>query len=210
MCISMSKFTAKKRLTNVSIPSKAPNGYEWAKSFNSETTLDDDTKYLIVGTLTPPDGRGDCISNVFPGYFYCSEKNDMYMFLDKAFPNRTIKLVELKERFRNSNWDQRIKEDIKKELKARHIAFLDVVNEAYVKRNSSKDGDIDIYVLDKKAFANLPTSIKIVPNSTNAKVALEYILNTTGIKMIPQSIRGNWDFVDKKHLIDDWKAFFSK
>ena len=206
----MSKFTAKKRLNNKYIPSIVSIGYEWAKSFNDETTLDKDTEYLIVGTLTPPDGRGKPNNKVFPGYFYCSEKNDMYMFLDKAFPNRKNKLVDLKNRFRESGWNVEIKEEIKEELKVRHVAFLDVIKEAHVKENSSKDNDIDTYILDKESFDNLPDDIKIVANSTNAKVALEYILNKQNIEMIPQSIRGNWNYDSKENLIETWKRFLNK
>ena len=207
----MSKFTAKKRLNNTCNPSfRKPKGCEWVKSFNYETTLNEKTEYLIVGTLTPPDGRGECVNGVFPGYYYCSDSNDMYLFLDASFPDRKVKLVDLKEEFRNSGWDNGIKEKIKEELKARHIAFLDVVDEAYVKIGRSRDDDIDSYILDKEAFKNLPSNLKIVANSKNAKTALEHILGIEDIEMIPQSIRGNWSYENKEGLIKTWKEFFEK
>ncbi len=44
-------------------------------SFNGETTLDSNTKLVIVGTLTPPTTN----------YFYCAPRNKIYGFIDKAF-----------------------------------------------------------------------------------------------------------------------------
>ena len=207
----MSKFTAKKRLNNTCNPSFIkPEGCEWVKSFNKETTLNEETEYLIVGTLTPPDGRGECVNGVFPGYFYCSVSNDMYSFLDASFPDREVKLVDLKEEFRNSGWDNSVKEEIKEELKARHIAFLDVVDKAYAKIGSSRYDDIDSYLLDKKSFKDLPSNLKVVANSNNAKIALEHILGIEDIEMIPQSLRGNWSYKNKEGLIKAWKEFFEK
>ena len=206
----MSKFTAKKRLNNTCLTKQ--EGYERVKSFNKETTLNENTEFLIVGTLTPPDGRGECVNGVFLGYFYCSDSknNDMYLFLDESFPDREIKLVDLKDKFRKSGWDKNVKEEIKEELKARHIAFLDVVDEAYAKIGSSKDDDIDSYLLDKKSFKYLPSNLKVVANSNNAKIALEHILGIKGIKMIPQSMRGNWSYKNKEGLIRAWKEFFEE
>lgn len=207
----MSKFTAKKRLGNTCNPSfTKPNGCEWAKSFNNETKFYSDTKYLIVGTLTPPDGRGDCVNGTFPGFFYCSQKNDMYSFLDEAFPKQKKKFVQLKKEFKENGWDKNVKEEIKLELKERRIAFLDVIDEAYVKIGSSQDNDIDSYILDKKSFENLPKDLVIVANSNNAKIALEHILGINNIKMIPQSLRGHREYKDRDALIEAWKRVFRK
>ena len=216
----MSKFTAHKRLNNTCNPSFIkPVNCEWAKSFNDESTLDENTKYLIIGTLTPPQGRGKCNNSSFLGYFYCSDKNDMFEFIDKAFPNRSIKLVELKRQFKDNNWDPLYKEEIKKELKERKIAFLDVVKEAYVKVGSSKDDDIDSYRCDYEAFQNIKDDIKIVANSANALVALKHILyknndsslvNKFNPTLIPQRVLGYWNtYQTKDSLAKAWFVFLN-
>lgn len=43
-------------------------------SFNKETTLNKDTKLVIVGTITPPNTK----------YFYCSYYNRIYGYIDEA------------------------------------------------------------------------------------------------------------------------------
>ena len=147
--------------------------YEIAESFNRETTLDDNTKLLIVGTLTPPDGKGK--------YFY-STRNSVYGLIDEALEtpnnNNGIKLVNLKKRFNSDESNnQKVREEIKKHLKKNKIAFLDVVKYAVRNKHSSDDKDIMIAELDYDVFKDLENVKKIIVNSRAAEDALKKIFN---------------------------------
>ena len=138
--------------------------YEIAESFNRETTLDDNTKLLIVGTLTPPDGKGK--------YFY-STRNSVYGLIDEALEtpnnNNGIKLVNLKKRFNSDESNnQKVREEIKKHLKKNKIAFLDVVKYAVRNKHSSDDKDIMIAELDYDVFKDLKNVQNIIVNSEDA------------------------------------------
>lgn len=207
----MSRFTADARINNY------PNHSEiatYAKSFNKESTISEDTKFLIVGTLTSVGGRGPDNN----GYFYCAKENKMYEFIDKALGTN---LREEKMKF-IEDWNQKFKENIKSELKSKKIAFLDVVDEAYVKKGSSRDDDIECYTLAErfKTLKNID-NLKIVANSLNAYRVLLKIFEKTGIKnkdveIIPQQLRGyskpngsgkTYNCINQ--LEDEWKRFLN-
>ncbi len=207
----MSRFTADARINNY------PNHSEiatYAKSFNKESTISEDTKFLIVGTLTSVGGRGPDNN----GYFYCAKENKMYEFIDKALGTN---LREEKMKF-IEDWNQKFKENIKSELKSKKIAFLDVADEAYVKKGSSRDDDIECYTLAErfKTLKNID-NLKIVANSLNAYRVLLKIFEKTGIKnkdveIIPQQLRGyskpngsgkTYNCINQ--LEDEWKRFLN-
>ena len=200
-------FTAKSRIANYP---KHSSKAEYIKSFNNNTTLDADTKYLIVGTLTPPDGRNPQNHNY--GYFYCSDINKMYEFIDNALGTN---LVELKNKYRDG-WGKEAKEDIKRVLINKKIAFLDVVQEGYIIKDSSKDEDIECYQVDLDEFAKIKkyNDVKIVANSKNAKIVLKRLLKQLGIKkeikLIPQQLRGNWErYPCMEKLQEAWKDWLN-
>ena len=149
--------------------------YEDAESFNSETTLDDDTKLLIVGTLTPPDGKGK--------YFYSTTPNYIYGLIDEALevPNNNndgVKLEELKREFNcDKSNNKKIREEIKKYLKKNKIAFLDVIKYAKRNKHSPDDRKIIVAELDYGAFEDLINVKRIIANSKDAKKYLEKILD---------------------------------
>lgn len=223
----MSKFTAKKRLNNTINPDFiCPLGYQRVKSFNYETTYSKETtKFLIVGTLTPPDGRGQIKDGKFPGYFYCSENNDMYMFLDESFKERKTKFVDLKRKFRENDWNKKDNDAIKTELKAKGVAFLDVVDEAYTLPNNASDDAIHSYKCDYEAFGDVnfkDSNLTVIANSKNAKIALEHIIDEINdisddekqeyknkIILVPQSLRGYLEYHTKDDLKAKWKEVLS-
>lgn len=182
----MSRFTADARINNY------PNHSEkaiYVKSFNEKSTISKDTKFLIVGTLTSVGGRGPNNN----GYFYCAKENKMYEFIDKALGT---KLCEEKTKF-IKDWNQKFKGNIETELKSKKLAFLDVVDEAYVKEGSSRDDDIECYTLATSYFEKIINidNLKIVANSLNAYCVLLKIFEKIGIKnknveIIPQQLRG--------------------
>jgi G:T/U-mismatch repair DNA glycosylase len=153
--------------------------YEDVESFNRETTLNDETKLLIVGTLTPPDGSGK--------YFYSTTLNSIYGLIDEAL-NNGEKLETLKGQFKDYN-DSRsnkdevdsnnkvVRDKIKEYLKDNKIAFLDVIK--YAKRNKRSPDDKKIIVaeLDYGAFEDLINIKRIIANSKDAKKYLEKILD---------------------------------
>ena len=199
----MSKFLAKKRLSNESLSECVPQGYKHGVSFNEETTYNEAiTKLIIVGTFTPFKGQE-------AGYFYTSPKNNIYRYIDSAF-NDGYSLVQLKNELIKKPKDEKILEEIKKVLIERKIAFLDVVKEANYSLNDSKDDSLE-YVLDKETFKGKDLSkVKVIANSRNAQKALEYILEKE-VDYLPQSLCGTrGTYKNQKELDEKWKETISK
>ena len=177
-------------------------------SFNSQTTLSKDARYLIVGTLTPCEARNPKDYNC--GYFYCGEYNLMYEFIDGSFDDG-LSLMDVKKEFRK---DWKYKGDIVDILNKRRIAFLDVVKEAIVVSDSTLDNDIYPFILDIDAFRDaIPylDNLKVVANSKNAKDALKLIFKKLNIdkeiEFIPQQY---WrSGLTKAELQDKWRDFFN-
>lgn len=200
----MSKFTAKKRLLSKKIKTPFdPSKYEHCKSFN-ELSMDlirkNDIRYLIVGTLTPPEGRKN-------GYFYTASKNKMFRYIDLSF-NDGLYLEKQKKN----------PKEIENILCERKIAFFDVVDEAIVLKESSRDDDILSYTLDYARFKEIVCKnqkIKIAVNSRNAEAGFKQICNElkkdVKYEFIPQNIRGNYRIYGSElSLIHKWKSFFDK
>jgi len=97
------------------------------------------TKLLIVGTITPPGA----------GYFYCSKYNRIFGYLDERFGTdlKSKKLEVADPGTREKGID-----DIKRILRDKNIAFLDVMKEAIRKNKSPSDKDILYYTLDYGSF----------------------------------------------------------
>ena len=177
------------------------------KSFNAQTILSKDTRYLIVGTLTPCQARNP--KDYSCGYFYCGEHNLMYEFIDGSFDDG-LSLVKAKEEFKK---DWKSNKNIKDILNKRRIAFLDVIKEAIVFSDSTDDNDIYPFIFDIDAFRDaIPylNNLKVVANSKNAKEALKLIFEKLNInkeiEFIPQSNR--WSGLTKNQLQEKWKSFF--
>lgn len=200
----MSKFTAKKRLLSKKLVTEYdPSKYEYCKSFN-ELSMDlirnNDIRYLIVGTLTPPEGRRN-------GYFYTASKNKMFRYIDLSFKGKDDKKLE-KQKLNTK--------EIEAILCKRHVAFFDVVNEAIVLKGSSRDDDILSYTLDYDRFKEILSKnqkIKIAVNSKNAEAGFKQICNELKIhikyELIPQNLRGNYHiYKNEACLISAWKSFF--
>ena len=198
----MSKFTAKKRLLSKKLVTTYDSSkYEYCKSFN-ELSMDlirnNEIRYLIVGTLTPPEGRKN-------GYFYTASKNKMFRYIDLSF-NDDLSLEQQKNN----------PEEIKNILFKRQVAFFDVVNEAIVLKGSSRDDDILSYTLDYDRFKEILSKnqkIKIAVNSKNAEVGFKQICNELKkdikYELIPQNIwRNSRIFKSELSLINKWKSFF--
>ena len=192
-----------------------PAGYEQTKSFNHLIQhLIEDSKYIIVGTLTPPKGRN-------AGFFYSAPNNHMFEFIDNAFKSRDpYSLVDLKNELNNPNRTRpkQVVNDIMDVMIKRKICFIDVVDIAIASSSKYQDEYISRYSLDYKSFSNINIhnpNIKIVANSNNAKVRLDEIFNEIGISgikidMIPQTWRGrNNSFKSKKRLQTGWNNFFN-
>lgn len=181
--------------------SKVTAGYELCQSFNRKSAVNNDTKMIIVGTLTPPDGRKN-------GYFYSAPKNRVYNLLDNYFENqdRRCNLSDLKKELisKETSGKTSIVNQIINELQNHNIAFLDVIDFAIASKNSSKDDDILDFNLDYNTFQNvLSTSsdLKFVCTSQNAAMGLICILEKIGAHIInpqvyPISVKyNNKDFV---------------
>lgn len=143
-------------------------------SFNKETTLNKDTKLVIVGTITPPNTK----------YFYCSYYNRIYGYIDEALQlsgsKNSLKMLKLGlsevnnkkiaiDLLNDTNIKSRV-DKIKSILKANKIAFLDTMSRVIRKRNSPYDKDILYYSVD---YANLEQlkKLKNVTVITNSKLA---------------------------------------
>ena len=174
---------------------KYQTGCDFVHSFNEEVKelyKKNEINYLIVGTLTPPDGRTLSNQNEYSGFFYCSENNKQFELIDEN-------LAAIKRNFRRGEAN---KKDIIQILLNKRIALLDVVKEAYVKPGSSSDNDIKSFSLDIDSFETFDYSKikKIIPNSLNAYFALKEISNHCQklalmfkegkVQLIPQQVRG--------------------
>lgn len=143
-------------------------------SFNKETTLNEETKLVIVGTITPPNTK----------YFYCSYYNRIYGYIDEALqlsgPEDSLKMLKLGLSEVNNGRiaidllnDTEIKsrvEKIKSILKAKKIAFLDTMRRVIRKSNSPYDKDILYYSIDYAKLEQLK-KLKNVTVIANSKLA---------------------------------------
>ncbi len=131
--------------------------------------LDDGTKLLIVGTITPPYTYVNNKEKKIE-YYYTSEGNRLYGYIDEALkPSTSLKKLKSDlNRSEQSKAKSYIVEEIKKVLKENHVAFLDVVKKVRRKKGreaSSYDNDIAMYMLDYEAFEDLKNVKKIICNS---------------------------------------------
>lgn len=143
-------------------------------SFNQETTLNEETKLVIVGTITPPNTK----------YFYCSYYNFIYGYIDEALnlSGSECSLKKLKyglskvdnERIRiellsSTEIESRV-DKIKSILITKKIAFLDTMDEVIRKSNSPYDKDILYYSVDYASLDKLK-KLKNVTIIANSKLA---------------------------------------
>ena len=86
------------------------NGCVIVESMNCKNCVTKDTKLIIVGTITPPDGQNR-------GYFYTAPRNRLYGYLDEALGTK-FKLKKLALYGASDADKQKIIEEIKQELVA--------------------------------------------------------------------------------------------
>ena len=132
------------------------------KSFNNDYHLvNKDTKVIIVGTITSPQGRG-----TNKDFYYMSPYNPMYRILDAYFNsiNKPSSFVRNKKAGNITA--------IIEELKEKKIAFIDVVKTCSNPKNSSLDDDLEDIQLDYEAFKIINENVVMLANSKNAYNAL--------------------------------------
>lgn len=183
--------------------------YELCSSFNFNTNIDESTKVVIVGTLTPYRGRQN-------GFFYSSPTNRMFEILDAYLSqiNKPSNLLELKKQLINNPKNCNIIDKLKAELSKNNIALLDVINSAVASKITASDDEIVYFDLDYDAFARLKDkNIVFVCNSRNAECALQIISkhNNQDMKIdfapqiwrkSKQAIQEKWNEVLNKYLLD--------
>lgn len=124
---------------------------------NRETTINGNTKLVIVGTITPPDVP----------YFYCSKSNRIYGYLDNAFFGKT-RFKQIKESINEETDDSQkdaILSKLKSELTKHRISFLDVflkVAQKEGKQKSCRDSDFENTVLDHDAFTKISKDMVVI------------------------------------------------
>ena len=163
------------------------------KSFNSDYRLvRKDTKVIIVGTITSPQGRG-----INKGFYYMSPYNPMYRIIDFYF-NAVGKSSNLVKNKKAGNIPAIIEE-----LKEKHIAFLDVVESCSNPNNSSLDDDLGDIKLDYEAFKGINENVVMLANSKNAYNALLKIAEHNQLK---NNIKYVYGFRFYKQ--EDWDSAF--
>ena len=130
-------------------------------------------KVIIVGTITPPNKNTFNHAN---GYFYTSERNKMYEFLDNHFKNSDF--VSQKNNLIKNPGNQKIINIIMTKLTNHQIAFLDVVKDVKSIPTSAADDKLDDFSLDVESFKKALNSVHayFICNSRNAEHALHIIL----------------------------------
>ena len=167
------------------------------KSFNSDYHLvREDTKVIIVGTITSPQGRG-----ANKGFYYMSPYNPMYRIIDTHF-NAIGKPSNLVKNKKAGNIPLIIEE-----LKEKKIAFLDVIESCSNPKNSSLDDDLEDIKLDYEAFEGIKENVVLLANSKNAYSALLRIAEHNRLKNEIKYVYGfrfykqaDWNNVLKKYL----------
>ena len=142
------------------------------KSFNKDYHLiREDTKVIIVGTITSPQGRG-----ISKDFYYMSPYNPMYRIIDAYFysTNKPSNFVVNKKA---GNIPAIIEE-----LEEKKIAFVDVIESCSNPKNSSLDDDLEDIKLDHEAFKGINESIVLLANSKNAYNALLKIAEHNHLK----------------------------
>lgn len=186
-----------------------PKGYERCTSFNGNSNFDENTKIIIVGTLTPKKGRDN-------GYFYSSPTNRMLEILDTYFlsKNKQSKLLAIKNKLIQKPQDKTIIAELKSELAKNNIALLDVVKTAIASTVTASDDEIIEFDLDYETFAKLKNqNVVYICNSLNAEYALNLIAKnnnqTMKIDYAPQIwrrtkqiIQNRWNEVLNKYFQD--------
>lgn len=156
---------------------KYTSDFETVKSLNFENCITKNTKLVIVGTLTPPQGQG---------YFYTASRNRIYGYIDDACGT---KLKELKKTLVYDR--QNAVEKIKEVLKNKKIAFLDVIETATRKKYSHLDKDIKNFDLDFESFKMIANkNVTVICNSRLAERCYNEIKKkfANENKILPESI----------------------
>ena len=165
------------------------------KSFNSDYHLiREDTKVIIVGTITSPQGRG-----INKGFYYMSPYNPMYRIIDTYF-NGIGKPSNFVKNKKAGNISLIIEE-----LKEKKIAFLDVIESCYNHKNSSLDDDLENIKLDYEAFKGIKENVAMLANSKNAYNALLKIREHNQLK---NEIKYVYGFRFYKQ--EDWNKVFKE
>lgn len=189
--------------------SLVPQDYELCTSFNQNSNFNENTKVIIVGTLTPKKGRDN-------GYFYSSPSNRMLEILDAYFlsKNRPSNLLSIKNELIKNPKDTAIIEKLKSELSKNNIALLDVIKTAIASTITASDDEIIEFDLDFETFAKLKNqNVIYICNSLNAQYALEIIAKNNHQDMkidyapqiwrrTKQIIQNRWNEVLNKYFQD--------
>ena len=165
------------------------------KIFNSDYHLiREDTKVIIVGTITSPQGRG-----TNKNFYYMSPYNPMYRIIDTYF-NTIGKPSNLIKNKKAGNIPAIIEE-----LKEKKIAFLDVIESCSNTKNSSLDDDLEDIKLDYEAFIGINENVVLLANSKNAYNALLKIVEHNRLK---NEIKYVYGFRFYKQ--EDWNKVFEE
>ena len=147
--------------------SKDGNGGSY-RSFNKDYHLvTPQTKVIIVGTITSPQGRG-----INKDFYYMSPYNPMYRIIDNYF--KSSNLVKYKKEGNIPS--------IIKELNKLGIAFIDVIKSCSNPKNSSLDDELIDIKLDYEAFKDIDENIVMLANSKNAFGGLSKIAEHNHLK----------------------------
>lgn len=166
--------------------------YFYAESMNKyhiNMNLINHPKLLIVGTLTPPQGKG---------YHNTSDRNKMYKYLDcglgidclesfknelQEYPiaNETIDTSSYRKGMHRADEALKIIKEIESTLEDRGVLLLDVVDKAIRKNEySSSDKNIIKCTLDYESFKKINGAEYVIVNSKNAYECFCKIMNKVG------------------------------
>lgn len=159
------------------------------ESHNGSHCLCNDTKLVIIGTITPKDFD----------YFYCAPRNKIYGYIDEVVGSNLKGLKQQLNATTSSIVKHNIVKKIKDTLKTNKIAFIDVMK--YVIRDpkriySHDDPAIIYYSVDCATLSKIKNPSIIICNNRLSQSIVSKITGYSDITYIPQrgkgSSKSNW------------------
>ncbi len=177
------------------------DGYELAKGINRQSSFDENTELLLVGSMIPQD----------IDYFYFGTGRNVYK--NMIDPARGTSFEALKEAIKhakpNSPEKKLLKEQFIEGLRQQRIAFLDLFDMAVMRKGDSKDDGIVAYTIDRQLFEIAakqdPKRLTVIPLSYLVADIL-----TNDLHLPKEMVQYKYQFFNGGPKDEAWAEIFRK